>query len=76
MKEIIEVIENKYNIDDICHMDSENMQLLEFNINSNNIRIYKVDNGYYLTLSIINSNINMNLFINTMIDFLIKYEEE
>lgn len=73
MKEIINILKEKYNVDDINHVYIKiNIQLLEFKLNAfNSVKIYKIDDNYNLIISIINSNsfptknININLKYNS-----------
>ena len=59
MKEIIEVIKNKYNINDINHLYINNdIQLIEFNINVYvDVKILKNKDHYIILLSMLNSNV-------------------
>lgn len=60
MKKIIEIIKTKYNIKDINHLNINNLELLEFNINvyaEIKILKFKFKDEYNIILTILNSNL-------------------
>lgn len=60
MKEIIEVIKNKYNIKDYNHIYINDLELIEFNINVYaEVKILKFNfkNEYNVILTLLNSNL-------------------
>ena len=60
MLEIIDIIKNKYNINNINHIYlNDNLELIEFNINAYaSVKIFKIkEDDYILLISITNSNL-------------------
>lgn len=60
MKKIIEIIKTKYNIKDINHLNINDLELLEFNINvyaEIKILKFKFKDEYNIILTILNSNL-------------------
>ena len=57
MIEIIEIIKRKYEINNAKHICIDDIELLEFELNTYvNVNIFKINGGYTLLLSTFNNN--------------------